>query len=167
MTSYIQPADWNACAARIDWNEMKGKSCYAGLDLSSTTDLTALVILFLPDSPGGKYRLKCHFWMPEDTIRRRANEDRVPYDVWVKQGWITATPGNVVDYAFIRKQISGYEDRAEGPGYFYEEAVGKIFQLEELAFDPWGAAKLAVELSNNTVCRSWSSGRDTSPCHRL
>ena len=73
----------------------------------------------------------CRFFIPADSIRDRVRIDRVPYDVWVRQGFITATPGNVVDYAFILQQVS--DDR-------------ETFDLQEIAFDRWGAAHIQSQL---------------------
>ena len=118
------------------WDENGGepdispRACYAGLDLSSTTDLTALE-LYLPDADGGGDWQHFYF-VPEENIRRRAERDRVPYDVWVDQGLLTATPGNVVDYAYIRAKLNSLVD--EG------------YEIREIAYDPWNATALITEL---------------------
>lgn len=85
----------------------EGRSAIGALDLSATTDLTALALTFPPLDGAARWGLWTHFWMPEEAVEERTRRDRVPYDRWVKQGWITATPGNVVDYNYIRRRISG------------------------------------------------------------
>jgi phage terminase large subunit-like protein len=105
----------------FDWiyNEiwMKGKvseipmqkfetfGAYAGLDLSTTTDLSAYVILSEPDESGDRYA-KFNLFCPKDTIVKRSKEDRVPYQYWADQGYIIATPGNVIDYDIIEETIN-------------------------------------------------------------
>ena len=109
--------------------------CWGGLDLSSKIDITAWVKLFEPDE-AGIMRVACRFWMPADTIEQRADRDRMPYRRWVDEGWIEATPGNVIDHAEIRQAVVGDLER---------------FDLQDVAFDPWNATQLAVECSEHGV----------------
>jgi phage terminase large subunit-like protein len=69
--------------------------------------------------------------VPEETVMERSRRDRVPYDAWVRDGWLTATPGNVIDYDFIQAEAL---------------ALGKQYKLRELAFDPWNATQTATQL---------------------
>lgn len=121
---------WDACGKAINKNNLKGRVCYGGLDLSATTDLTALSMVF-PD--GDKYEVLPHFWIPKDTMLKKEHRDRVPYSLWVKQGYITATEGNVIDYKYIVKTLKDYRD---------------IYEIKEIAFDRWGATKLVQELQD-------------------
>jgi phage terminase large subunit-like protein len=93
--------------------------------------LSAFALIFPPDKPDGKWPLLVHFYIPEENILERVRRDGVNYDVWVRSGLITATPGNVIDYSFIRRDVN--------------KAALK-YNLRELAYDPWGAVKLAIEL---------------------
>ena len=121
---------WDACAGtNFDISSLAGRDCYAGLDLASTTDLTALSYIF--PYPDGHYKTLMRFWIPEDTMREHERKDRVRYSEWVRRGFITATPGNVIDYSWIQHQLE--EDR-------------KLYNIKELAFDRWGAAKLMTDL---------------------
>lgn len=120
---------WDACKGTVDIEDLKGRDCYAGLDLSSTTDLTALAYVFPYE--GGRYKTLMRFFIPEDTMREHERKDRVPYSEWVRRGYITATPGNVIDYKYIQSQLC--EDR-------------ELFNIRELAYDRWGAAKLMTDL---------------------
>jgi phage terminase large subunit-like protein len=117
---------------RFDQDKLGRLRCWGGLDLSSKIDITAWVKIFEPDADR-IMRVACRFWIPGDTIEARADRDRMPYRRWVDEGWIEATPGNVIDYATIRDGI--LEDR-------------KRFDIESVAYDPWNATQLAVELSN-------------------
>ncbi len=123
---------WDSCNIPVDSAKLKGKPCYAGLDLASTTDLTALAFVF-PDS-NGSYDVLVHFWIPGDTARERERRDRVPYKAWAKQGYITLTEGNVIDYDYI---------------LHYLKKQSEIYDIHELVFDRWGSQKLVASLEEN------------------
>lgn len=135
---WIDMTAWNACAGPMDWKQlreaMKGKRCVGGLDLSSRTDLTALALVFDDEDDG--MTLVPFFWVPEEGISKRSRVDRVPYDQWVNDGLITPTPGNVVDQGYIREDIN---------------RLAEEYKLAELAFDPWNATKLSVELAGDGI----------------
>lgn len=133
-TRYIPMDKWAATAGVVDVEELKGRECYAGLDLATTTDIAALVLVFPPVDDGDIFRLLPFFWIPEDNMHDRIKRDRVPYDVWVRDGHVTATPGNVIDYAFIQHQLNELAD---------------FFFIKEVAFDRWGAAKISQDLMND------------------
>lgn len=117
---------WNACAGDVKLDELTGLQCYGALDLGATSDLTALVLLFCE---GGRWRLLPFFWVPEDTVKRRTQKDRVPYDVWVKRGYMKTTPGNTTDYDFIRKDINELGDK-----YGIKKlAIDRLFQGAQLS----------------------------------
>ena len=130
-TKWISLEHWTQCGQAVDAEGLRGRTCYAGLDLSSNTDISALLLVFPPMGDGDDYQVLCRFWIPEEAMIERSRRDRVPYDVWVRQGYITATPGNVIDYAWILHQID-------------EDA--QAYDIQELAFDRWGATKIATEL---------------------
>src|SRR5678816_2702772 len=115
---------------RADYRRaLKGRRCYVGMDLASTKDLTALVAVF-PDDDGG-FDVLAAFFCPAEQIKERSTKDKVPYDLWSKQGHLTATPGNVVDYEAVRQTLKDWA--AE-------------FQVREIAFDPWNATDLVTRL---------------------
>ena len=122
---------WVLCGEDFDKDALVKRECYGGLDLSSSIDLTAFVLVFPPDKRGERWKILPKFYIPEDNIFERAKRDRVPYDMWVRAGLIVATPGNVVDYGFIRRDVNN---------------ASKIYNLKEVAFDPWGAVRLATDL---------------------
>jgi len=78
-------------------------SCYGGLDLSETNDLTALELVF-PD--GDTYDVKSHFWLPGEGLKERSRQDRVPYDVWSDEGHLLTTPGRSIEYEFVAQFIA-------------------------------------------------------------
>ena len=87
---WLQLSSWDACRQDVDPAWFDGRRCYVGMDLSTTTDLTALVAVF-PEDAGG-FRLLARYFVPADRIRERVHRDRVPYDQWVKDGHLIATP---------------------------------------------------------------------------
>lgn len=111
--------------------ELKGQVCYAGLDLSTTTDLTALVLVFPPTESRAKYAILPFFWIPEENMKERVKRDLVPYDRWKKQGFLTATPGDVVDYDYIEATV--------------EHLAGE-YEIRELGYDPYKAMQTAIHL---------------------
>lgn len=133
-TAWIPDQVFQMGGTPIDMESLKGRECYAGLDLSSSEDITALVLTFPPRTEGEKYIELCFFWVPEDTIPNRVRRTGVPYDTWVKQGYITATPGNVIDYAYIENKI---------------EELSKIYDIREVAFDRWGSNMLVQRLEGD------------------
>lgn len=128
---WLDPDKWRVCNGVVDAEELKGRKCYGGLDLSSTIDITAWVMVFPPVAKDPFYRALCRFFIPEESIQERSRRDRVPYESWLRDGHIFATPGNVVDYDFIIDQIK--RDAAQ-------------FDLVELAFDRWGATHISTKL---------------------
>ena len=122
---------WDACAFPVDPEDLEGRVCYGGLDLSSTTDLTSFCLVFPPDEEDDRYYVLPYFWLPEETLPLRVNRDHVPYDVWERQGYIQTTEGNVVHYGFIEKFI---------------EHLGELYNIREIAFDRWGAVQMVQNL---------------------
>lgn len=96
---------WDEGGDPLDIVSLKGRSCFGGLDLARVNDLSALVLLFPPIESGEPWKVLPFFWVPQDDIRVRSQRDRVPYDVWVRQGFISVTPGNTTDYGFIESAI--------------------------------------------------------------
>ena len=92
-------------AEPVDPQSLVGRSCVGGMDLARVNDLSAFVLLFPPEQEFELTKLLVWFWVPEDDIRVRAHRDHVPYDVWVREGLVTATPGPVTDFKFIGAKI--------------------------------------------------------------
>ena len=84
---------WDACSFAVNPDELEGRVCYGGLDLSSTTDITAFVLVFPPRNEDERFAVMPFFWIPEDTMELRVRRDHVPYDVWHKQGFLETTEG--------------------------------------------------------------------------
>jgi len=127
-TKWMPIEHWRQCGLPLDYSKLAGRTCFAGLDLSSTSDLTAWVLVFPPTAQEDVYLVLPRFWIPEDNLQKRVHDDRVPYDVWLRGGHLMSTPGNVIDYDFIFAQV---------------EQDAKQFKIQEIAFDRWGAARVA------------------------
>ena len=79
---------WDACNFHVNEDDLEGRVCYGGLDLSSTTDITAFVLVFPPMDEDDKFAILPYFWIPEDTLELRVRRDHVPYDIWERQGFL-------------------------------------------------------------------------------
>lgn len=141
---------WAKCSFIVDIDKLKGRECYGGLDLSSTNDITAFVLIFPPTENDDKYYVIPYFWIPEDNLKLRVRRDHVPYDVWQKQGFLKTTEGNVIHYGFIESFI---------------EELGKKFNIKEIAFDRWGAVQMVQNLEGLgfTVVPFGQGYKDMSP----
>ena len=185
---WIDSKKWAACSGGIGYEnlteKLRGRPCHAGLDLSTVTDLTALVLVFdstvaaddpdypseadlesgtgLPKIPGFEYGdplpiydVLCYFWCPAEGIRIRSKKDRMPYDIWRDEGALIATEGDAVDQESIRMKI---------------QELGRDYNILEIAVDRWNAAKLSVELEEDgftVLYKSQSFGSMTSPTKEL
>lgn len=134
----------------IDLEKLRGRECYAGLDLSSTSDITAFVLVFPPRNENEKYIVVPHFWLPRETLNLRVRRDHVPYDVWERQGLFHVTEGNVVDYNFVRKTIN---------------ELHTMYNIKEIAADRWNATQLITDLIGDgfTVVPIGMGFKDQSP----
>ncbi|MBK9272931.1 MAG: hypothetical protein IPM49_00115 [Flavobacteriales bacterium] len=132
-TRWIDGDKWRSAGTRPVPAEaaLAGRRCYGGLDLSTTTDISAWVLVFPPAEEGELWWVLVRLWLPEENLQQRVSRDRVPYDAWARAGLLTLTPGNVVDYDWIEAQIRA--DAAQ-------------FDLVEVAFDPWNATSVTNHL---------------------
>ena len=120
----------------MDPEALRRRECYAGLDLSTTTDIAALVLLFPPVDGDNQFHALPFFWVPEETVAKRSRRDQVPYDAWVRDGFIEATEGNVADYDVIRKWINELAARHD---------------LREVAVDRWNASQITSQLVSDGI----------------
>ena len=131
---WLNMEKWDACGTPVDAAALEGELCYAGLDLSSTTDITALALLFPPTEDRPHYAVLPFFWIPEENARAREDRDRVPYTQWIREGLIYATEGNVVDQDAIRIKLN---------------ELNETYNIHEIAADRWEATKLITELQGD------------------
>jgi len=134
----------------IDQESLYGRECFAGLDLSSTSDITAFVLVFPPRSEEEQYIVLPFFWLPEEMLPLRCRRDHVLYDVWKAQGYLQTTEGNVLHYGFIEKVIG---------------ELGEKYNIREIAFDRWNATQMVQDLEDMgfTVVPFGQGYKDMSP----
>ena len=125
---------WNACCRPVDREMLHDRRCFGALDLSTVTDVSAFVLLFEPVDEDPYWRLLPHFFLPKENIAWRCRRDRVPYDVWERQGLFHLTEGNVIDYRYIRKTVN--EAREE-------------FQFDQIGFDRWNSTDIVTNLQED------------------
>ena len=149
-TRWMQMEKWDECDGKIDEKSLLGRECYAGLDLSSSSDITAFVLVFPPRTDDEEYIILPYCWIPEENMALRVRRDHVPYDVWEKTGDLQTTEGNVIHYGFIEKFI---------------EELGKKYHILEIAFDRWGATQMVQDLEGMgfTVVPFGQGYKDMSP----
>lgn len=130
-TRWLPMEKWDACAEPVVPADLIGRECFGGLDLATVNDLAALAWVFPPVAAGERWKVLVRFWIPDENIAQRVKKARVPYDVWVRQGLVEATPGNVIDYDVIRARI--LQDCEQ-------------FRVREIAIDRWNATQISTQL---------------------
>lgn len=140
------PLDW----LRAKQERLKGRKCYGGLDLSSTIDTTAFVLLFPPTGDDPDWTLLPWIWIPEENMVERSRRDKVPYRRWVAENYLHTTPGNVIDYAYIEAHIIDLRDD---------------YRIAEIGFDPWNAVQTSLRLADAglTMAESRQGYKTMSP----
>jgi len=118
--TFLGIGEWKACNPAVDLERLKGRKCFAGLDLSAVRDLTALVLVF-PDDEGA-FDVVPYFWLPNDGLLDREEDDRVPYMAWRQSGFLLTTPGVSIQPAFIAAHVA---------------RMGEIYDLRMVGFDRW------------------------------
>jgi phage terminase large subunit-like protein len=120
---WLDLSDWDKCNSPVVESELIGKRCFNAFDLSHNTDTTSNVYIFPPDEDCKLWRILPRIYIPEENAKAREFKDHVPYLTWAREGYITLTPGNVIDHATIKAD--------------YEKDY-QLFDIQETAFDRWG-----------------------------
>lgn len=138
VTRWLSPEDWVKCSpivadARAAYLEheksLEGRPCFAALDLSAKIDLCAFVLAF--PRPDKFVDVVARFWLPKGTIKRELEKKQVHWDTWARQGWLIETPGVVIDYGWIMREMKALRAR---------------FDIRQVAYDPWNATQTATDL---------------------
>tara|TARA_R110001599_G_scaffold63889_4_gene178032 strand:- start:1480 stop:3063 length:1584 start_codon:yes stop_codon:yes gene_type:complete len=127
---WISDEKWMACDGVVNERYLKGKVCYAGLDLASTRDVTSLSLMF-PDEDGG-YDIISYNFIPEENAHKRSERDKVNYSKWAREGHIILTPGDVCDYNYIKQKIRD---------------LSEIYDIQMIAYDRWNASQIVIDLT--------------------
>ena len=130
---WLSMDDWDKCNKEVDERTLIGRECYIGLDLSSKLDLTALAMVFPPQTDE-LWQLVVRCYIPRDSMQERERVERIPYSKWERHGWITPTDGDVIDYDFILADIARLSDE---------------YDVQEVAFDPWSAQQTAIKVRDD------------------
>jgi phage terminase large subunit-like protein len=133
QTAWIGAKEWELCQGEVDLQKLKNKECYLGLDLASTRDISALVLLFKEDE---KFIILPYFFIPEENAKKRSERDKVDYLTWIRDNHIVATSGDVADYNFIKQKILD---------------LGKEYLIQSICYDRWNASQLVIDLQNEGV----------------
>lgn len=126
---WMSDKDWMACEGEL--GDLSNLECWGGLDLASTRDITAFVLLFKIDN---LFKIKPYFFVPRDNAKARGDRDGVDYMSWISQGYIIATDGNVTDYSFVRKKIN---------------ELSKKYRIQSISYDRWGASQITIDLMSD------------------
>lgn len=122
---------WDKGGKKFDPEMLRGRRCFGGLDLGSTRDLTAFALVFPPEKEGDPWYVLLRFWCPQAKIDAQEHDDAAPYKRWQKEGWLTATPGDVTDYGPVRQAVlQAMQD----------------YDVQDIGFDRWNAQQLCNEL---------------------
>lgn len=126
--TWILDEAWMKCAGQGSIDRLRGCPCWGGLDLSNVSDITAHVLLFNEDD---MFQLVPHFWIPEEKMQEKIRKENINYDLWVREGYVTVTPGNIVDYDFVKADILRYT---------------ADYDLQTTAFDRWNSSQTILDL---------------------
>lgn len=134
--------EWDKCDATLP--DLRGRVCYAGLDLSVSRDPSAFVMVFPPEQEGEPIWVLPTIWIPESAAHERELRDRVPYFAWASAGHLRMTPGDAIDYQILQRDIMQF---------------ASMYQLQLLAVDPWNSANLVQELQAEGInIGNWPQG---------
>lgn len=128
-TRWIDLSLWDENGGEVDERRLAGRTCYGGLDLAAVSDLTAWAMVFPHDDDPDALDIVCRFWCPERRLNDSSNRYRDQYRQWAREGWLTVTPGDATDYAYVREQIL----RDATTYQVVDMNVDRLFQAHQLA----------------------------------
>lgn len=132
---------WQKCIGTTAPANLKGCACWGGLDLSNVSDITAYVLLF---HESDRFQLLPHFWIPEEKMLEKIRKENINYDKWVAEGYVTVTPGNVIDYDFVKADIL---------------RIVADYDLRTSAYDRWNSSQTIIDLQNEGMeCNPFGQG---------
>ncbi len=126
--TWILDEKWVECVGSP--RDLRGCDCWGGLDLSNVSDITAFVLIFNEDD---RFQLLSFFWIPEEKMLEKVRKENINYDMWVREGYVKVTPGNVLDYDFVKADIL---------------QLCTQYNLRSTAYDRWNSSQTIIDLSN-------------------
>nr|DAV18612.1 MAG TPA: Large Terminase [Bacteriophage sp.] len=139
--TWILDDAWQKCIGTTDPADLKGCACWGGLDLSNVSDITAYVLLFHEND---RFQLQPHFWIPEEKMLEKIRKENINYDKWAAEGYVTVTPGNVIDYDFVKADIL---------------RIVADYDLRTSAYDRWNSSQTIIDLQNEGMeCNPFGQG---------
>lgn len=133
-TAWMPMHIWDTCSIEVNPQALIGRPCLGSLDLSTTTDISVFLLLFPPYGEDLMWRVMPRFFLPEESITERVKRDRVPYDVWQRQGLFILTPGNIIDYGFIRVEVN---------------RLSQPYKFRQIVFDRWNSNDIVKNLEDD------------------
>lgn len=143
MTAWISPYAWaKNNFGKVKLEDLRGKKCFLGVDLSNTNDLSALALFFPSEEKGKPHQVLMYYWVPFEKANERKAKREADYFTWRDQEYIEIVPGNTQDQEIIRKKV-------------YE--VRQIADVRTLGYDDWNASQFAIEVqSDGAVVNKWT-----------
>jgi phage terminase large subunit-like protein len=139
---------WAACNFPVDLEALRGRMCIGGLDLSTTTDISAFVLIFPPEDAGDKWCILPRFYLPKESITDRVKRDKVPYDLWERQGLFTLTEGRIIDYDVIREDVRKLAEQFHIGSIYFDRYNSNdlVRRLEDDGFEmvKWGQGDVSM-----------------------
>ena len=127
---------WSQAAERVPMAMLRNRACVGGLDLSSTTDLTAFVLLFYPTYEDPHWRLLPYFWIPDFELAERERRDKVPYSLWIKSRDLETTPGRAISKLHVLRRM---------------QTICAYFDVRKIAFDRWRIEDLLQLMTEHDI----------------
>lgn len=139
--TWILDDAWQKCIGTTAPADLKGCACWGGLDLSNVSDITAYVLLFHEND---RFQLLPYFWIPEEKMLEKIRKENINYDKWAAEGYVTVTPGNVIDYDFVKADIL---------------RIVADYDLRTSAYDRWNSSQTIIDLQNEGMeCNPFGQG---------
>ena len=127
-SAWLTAKEWDDCYVEYDYKSLEGKQCWGGIDLSTTRDISAVVLLFYENE---KFIILPFFFIPKDNLKNRRDRDGVDYEMFVRDNHVIATEGNVIDYNVIKEKIN---------------ELGNKYKIQSISYDRWNASMLVSSL---------------------
>lgn len=127
---------WSQAEDRVPMRVLRNRPCVAGLDLSSTTDLTAFVLLFYPTAADPHWRLLPYFWIPDHQLEDRERRDKVPYSVWIKDKHLETTPGRAISKLHVLRRL---------------QTICAYFEVLKIGYDRWRIEDLCELMNEHDI----------------